>query len=81
MRSERSLGSDGLDTCTERIMENCQDIMSTVANGKRGRGRPRTRWKDNIIRDMQELNLTVEDAEEREQWRQRIQATSPDQSG
>ena len=39
-----------------------KDIMSM--NGKRGRGRPRTRWKDNIKKDMQELNLTGEDAEE-----------------
>ena len=54
------------------------DIMSSVVNGKRGRGRPRTKWKDNIKKDMQELNLTVEDAEEREQWRGRIRATSPD---
>ena len=54
-----------------------QDIMSTVVNGRQGRGRPQMRWKDNVKRDMQELNLTVEDAEEREQWRRRIQVTNP----
>ena len=50
--------------------------MSTVVNGKRDRGRLRTRWKDNM-REMQELSLTVEDAEEREQWIQSIRATNP----
>ena len=55
-----------------------KDIMSVEVNGKRDRGRPRTRWKDNIKRDMQELNLTGEDAEERKQWRGRIRATDPD---
>ena len=55
-----------------------KDIMSIEVKGKQGRGRPRTRWKDNIKRDMQVLSLTREDAEEREQWRRRIQATNPD---
>ena len=55
-----------------------KDIMSLEVKGKRGRGRPRTRLKDNIKRDMQELNLSREDAEEREQWGQRIRATNPD---
>ena len=41
-----------------------KDIISTVVNGKRGRERARTNWKDNIKKDMQKLNLTVEDAED-----------------
>eukprot|EP00795_Rhopilema_esculentum_P000116 gene116-biopygen6783 len=57
------------------------DIMSIEVNGKRGRERPRMRWKDNIKRDMQELNLTGEYAEKRKQWKWRIRATNPDQSG
>ena len=55
--------------------------MSTVVNGKRGRGRPRTRLKDNIKRDKQELNLTAEDAENREQLRWWIGGTNRDQLG
>ena len=58
-----------------------KDIMSIEVKGRRGRGRPRTRWKDNIKRDMQELSLTREDAEERERLRQRIRATNPDKLG
>ena len=37
-----------------------KDIMSIEVKGKGGRGRPRARWKDNIKRDMQELNLSRE---------------------
>eukprot|EP00795_Rhopilema_esculentum_P010546 gene10545-biopygen13072 len=29
-----------------------KDIMSKEVNGKQGRGKPRTRWKDNIKRDI-----------------------------
>ena len=58
-----------------------KDIIYKVVDGKRGWGRSRTRWKDNVKRDMRELSLTVEDEEEREQWRRRIQATNPDYLG
>ena len=51
--------------------------MSRVIFGKRGRGRPRTRWKNNIKKDLRERNLTENDARDRQLWRSKIWATDP----
>ena len=53
-------------------------IQSITVEGKRQRGRPRTRWKDNIKIDLRELNLTADLAGDREEWRRRIRAADLD---
>lgn len=37
--------------------------------GRRPRGRPKKRWKDEVIADMNKLRVTEEDAEDRMEWR------------
>ena len=47
--------------------------LKRVANmgipGRRRRGRPKTRWRDSIRRDMEEVGLTPDVAQERNTWR------------
>ena len=51
--------------------------VERVIFGKRGRGRPRTRSKDNIKRYLRGRNLTENDARVRQLWRSKIRATDP----
>ncbi|KIH61741.1 hypothetical protein ANCDUO_07980 [Ancylostoma duodenale] len=43
--------------------------MDITVNGRRPRGRPKTRWLDRIAEDMRVLKLTGEDAFNRRKWR------------
>ena len=47
--------------------------LKRVANmeipGRRRRGRPKTRWKDSVRRDMKEVGLTSDIAQERNTWK------------
>ena len=45
--------------------------------GKRPRGRPRVRWMDGVRRDMQALQITPENAQDRTFWKSKIWATDP----
>lgn len=36
--------------------------------GTRGRGRPKLRWKDQIKKDMEKINITEEEAQDRTLW-------------
>ena len=44
-------------------------VMNMEVPGKRKRGRPRKRWKDNIKEDMLEKNVQVDDTQDRSRWR------------
>ena len=50
--------------------------LKRVANmeilGRRRRGRPKTRWKDSVERDMKEIGVTSEEAQERNSWRKTV---------
>ena len=45
--------------------------------GKRGRGRPKRRWKDCIKEDMTIVKVTEEDALDRPKWRRNIHTGDP----
>uniref|UniRef100_A0A8D8QY66 Endonuclease-reverse transcriptase n=1 Tax=Cacopsylla melanoneura TaxID=428564 RepID=A0A8D8QY66_9HEMI len=49
-----------------------KSIWEADINGTRGRGRPRLRWKDQIRKDMEQIDITEEDAQDRTVWRTRI---------
>ncbi|KPI97862.1 hypothetical protein RR46_10983, partial [Papilio xuthus] len=44
--------------------------------GRRSRGRPETRWKDVVIKDMSECQVS-EDAMDRAKWKRRIRKADP----
>ena len=46
--------------------------------GVRRRGRPKTRWKDSVGRDMREAGLTSEIAQERIRWRKTVKGHCSD---
>ncbi len=45
--------------------------------GRRTRGRQRMRWRDGVQRDMEQLDLEEQDAQDRSYWRQHIRAADP----
>ena len=49
--------------------------VDMVMPGKRPRGRPKGRWMDCVRRDMQELRITPEDAQDRIFWKAEIRAS------
>ncbi|KAK3572156.1 hypothetical protein QTP86_022232 [Hemibagrus guttatus] len=46
--------------------------------GRRQRGRPKRRYMDGINEDMKLVGARVEDAEDRDRWRETIRCTAPD---
>ena len=45
--------------------------------GKRKRGRPKRRFMDGVREDMAEVEVTEEDAEDRNNWRWKIRCAGP----
>ena len=52
-------------------------VMDMEVQGSRGRGRPKTRWKDCIAKDLRERGLDVDAAQDRTHWRQLIKNSDP----
>ena len=63
----------------QRMEENneVRAVVDMIMPVKRPRGRPRGRWIDCVRRDMQELRITPEDAQDRTFWKSRIRAADP----
>ncbi|GFO25468.1 retrovirus-related pol polyprotein from type-1 retrotransposable element r2 [Plakobranchus ocellatus] len=51
-----------------------KQMLNLEVPGRRPRGRPKGRWRDGITRDMKQLHIEAEDAEDRSFWRKRTQA-------
>ena len=52
--------------------------MDMVVDGRRRRGRPKTRWKDKIEGDVLEKGLAETDYESRSDWRSLIRNSDPE---
>ena len=55
----------------------CRRVMNMEVPGKRGRGRPRKRWKDTLNEDMREKDVQVDDTQDRSRWRRLIRNSDP----
>ena len=59
-----------------------EDQLKRVANmqipGRRRRGRPKTRWKDYVQRDMREAGVTPDQALDRNNWRKLVRGHCSD---
>ncbi|EYC43100.1 hypothetical protein Y032_0503g2638 [Ancylostoma ceylanicum] len=51
--------------------------MEMEVSGKRPRGAPKKRWKDTVSKDMRELGVTKDDAQNRDLWRRRTKTADP----
>ncbi|KIH64225.1 hypothetical protein ANCDUO_05466 [Ancylostoma duodenale] len=51
--------------------------MNITVDGRRPRGRPKTRWLDRIEEDKRLLNLTDDDAFNRRKWRNYTRFADP----
>ncbi|XP_063596700.1 uncharacterized protein LOC134773428 [Penaeus indicus] len=51
--------------------------MESIVPGRRPRGRPKKRWRDNVKEDMSHFGVRPEEALEREIWRRKTRATDP----
>jgi len=58
------------DDCVKRILE-------ANVGGQRNRGRQTKRWIDVVKHNMEDLQLNVEDAENRAEWRRRTRVADP----
>ena len=52
-------------------------MMDMEVHGHRGRGRPKTRWKDCIAADVREKKLDLGMVHNRNDWRQLIKNSDP----
>ncbi|XP_063599482.1 uncharacterized protein LOC134775803 [Penaeus indicus] len=51
--------------------------MESIVPGRRPRGRPKKRWRDNVKEDMSHFGVRPEEALERETWRRKTRAADP----
>ncbi|EYC46334.1 hypothetical protein Y032_0401g787 [Ancylostoma ceylanicum] len=54
-----------------------RQAMDMEVIGKRPRGAPKKRWKDTVNKDMKELGITKDDAQDRDLWRRRTKTADP----
>ena len=59
----------------EEVVE--RRMMDMEVHGRRGRGRPKTRWKDSIAADVREKQLDLGMVHNRNDWRQLIKNSDP----
>ena len=52
--------------------------MEMEVEGNRGRGRPKTRWKDCINGDMREKNIDIAMVNDRRTWKKLIKNGDPE---
>ena len=50
----------------------CQGIRSLKVDGKGKRGRPQKRWADCVKEDLKQMDLKIEDAQDRKKWKSAI---------
>ncbi|XP_063593046.1 uncharacterized protein LOC134770107 [Penaeus indicus] len=51
--------------------------MESIVPGRRPRGRPKKRWRDNVKEHMSHFGVRPEEALERETWRRKTRAANP----
>ena len=49
-----------------------QLVMNWKHEGKNKRGRPRKRWKNKLMRDMEENGIDEKDTRNRKRWKQKL---------
>ena len=55
----------------------CRRVMDMEVDGRRRRGRPRFRWKDNIASDMRVKGVSERDVQDRGRWKRLIRNSDP----
>ena len=56
-------------------------VMKMNVEGKRGRGRPKMKWLENIEKDMRVVGVCIGDVKDRDRWRFRTRVADPEELG
>ena len=71
---ETEMGGTGRKSEEEGILRR---VRNEKIPGRRARGRPKLRWSNVVELDMEERGRTYTDAQDRSEWRRRIQTADP----
>ena len=63
--------------CQEEENNILRRVYDLEVGGRRPVGQPRKTWKRVVEEDMRKLNITEEEAEDRQQWRRLISRPTP----
>ncbi|XP_028038411.1 uncharacterized protein LOC114249137 [Bombyx mandarina] len=77
VRNEYVRGSLGVRDIADKMQERLRRKLLPDLPGRRPRGKPKTSWKDVVLKDKRECNAADEGVEDRAKWRSKLRKPDP----